>query len=141
MDALPRLGEATDVRGVTADLRFALDDRGRAHVAGTCRMEATVRCCGCLRDVAVEVLSPIDFRAVATVDEAQTLWPRQDAVVCDGETPVAELIEDDLLMSLPEIACADRAACPHALFAAKAPAEERRARSPFAALKGRIGTG
>ena len=54
------------------------------------------------------------MRVVASDAEAQALMPKLDAVVSEAAMPIAELIEDDLLMNLPEIACKDRATCPHA---------------------------
>ena len=109
-----RLAQEAEVADVEVDLRFALDDHGRPHATGTCRLVAKVRCCRCLRNEPVEVASCIDLRIVASEAELQALMPEVDAVVSDGPMPIAELIEDDLLMSLPEIACKDRETCSYA---------------------------
>ena len=112
--AFSRLAQEAEVADVEVDLQFALDDDGRPHATGMCRFVATVCCRRCLRDEPVEVASCIDFRVVASDVELQALMPEVDAVVSDGPMPIAELIEDDLLMSLPEIACKERETCPYA---------------------------
>ena len=134
-----RLAQAAEFADVEVDVRFALDDHGRPHATGACRLVAKVCCCRCLREEPVDVASRIDIRVVASEAEAQALMPELDAVVSDAAMPIAELIEDDLLMSLPEIACKDRETCPHVPVAvsgdgvsADHDGEDRK--RPFAAL-------
>lgn len=98
---------------VDARLRFRLEE-GRAHVHGECRLVARICCSRCLEDKDVEVVAELDFRVVGSEAEAEALPPGIDAVVAKESVLATELIEDDLLMSLPEFACADRDSCPDA---------------------------
>ena len=132
-DAFARLAQVAAVAEVEVCLRLALDERRRPRATGSCRFVAEVCCCRCLRDERVEVASRIDLRIVASEEELQALMPEFDAIVADGPVPIAELVEDDLLMSLPEIACEDRDTCPHAPSGMAHQNGEERHR-PFAAL-------
>ncbi len=131
-----RLASVVEVGEVEVDLRFALDDHGRPHATGVCRLVAKVCCCRCLREAPVDVAGRIDARVVASEAEVQALMPELDAVVGDGAMPITELVEDDLLMSLPEIACKDRDTCPHAPIGNDNPAgrDDDESQQPFAAL-------
>ena len=133
-DAFVRLAEAADVAEIEVSLRFALDDRGRPRATGSCRYVATVCCCRCLREEPVEVASRIDLRIVASEAELEAMMPELDAIVGDGPMPIAELIEDDLLMSLPETACESRETCPHAPSGSVASPNGEDTHRPFAAL-------
>ena len=131
--ALTRLASAAEVDEVEVRLRFAADDRRRPRATGCCRFVAKVCCCRCLREEAVEVASRIDLRIVASETELRAVMPEFDAIVGDGPIPIAEIIEDDLLMSLPETACKQRDTCPHAPSGMLRPNGEDTHR-PFAAL-------
>ena len=133
-DAFARLAEAADVAEVEVSLRLALDDRGRPRATGSCRYVAKVCCCRCLREEPVEVASRIDLRIVASEAELDAVMPELDAIVGDGPMPIAELIEDDLLMSLPEIGCESRGNCPHAPSATTVITSGEDRQRPFAAL-------
>ena len=141
VDDFERLGDAlgSNAGRVEVALDFSAGDDGRPHVTGWCSMAAEVHCTGCLRMEPVEVRSAIDFRVVATEAEVQALMPVVEAVVCVGESiPVTELIEDDLLLSVPESACADQSRCPHAeVLRAELglPDDEAGRPNPFAALR------
>ena len=135
-DNFVRLGQAAEVADVAVDLRFAMDEHGRPRATGVCRLVANVCCSRCLREEAVEVAGSIDVRVVASEAEAQALMPALDAVVSAAAMPIAELIEDDLLMSLPEVACKDRETCAHAPVAVDGggAADDDDRKRPFAVL-------
>ena len=126
------LGEVEAASGqVDVTLRFGLE-RGRVRVRGDCRFVARISCTRCLEDKNAEVAAELDFHVVPSEAEAQALPPALDVVVAPEQALATELIEDDLLMSLPEIACADRNACPNA---PQARDFGRDAPTPFAALQ------
>ena len=128
----PRLRSVGAGGDVDARLRFGLEE-GRVRVHGECRLIARICCSRCLEDKDVEVVAELDFRVVGSEAEAEALPPGLDVVVAKESALATELIEDDLLMSLPEFACADRDACPDA---PKTLAFGRdRDASPFAALR------
>lgn len=63
----------------------------------------------------MDIDADIDFRVVAREEDADALMPTVDVVVCDeASVAVSELIEDDLLLSVPSVGCVDRSTCPHA---------------------------
>ncbi len=80
----------------------------------------------------------IDFRVVDREDDADALMPAVDVVVCDGTSvAVSDLIEDDLLLNVPSVACVDRSKCPHATALGEFldQPEGRSTTNPFAVLE------
>ena len=144
--AFGRLGEvlsrATDAPNadtlvVDAALDFALDDEGRPWVQGTCKVVAPICCGRCAETVDVEVESRLDFRVVSNDTEAQGLMPTLDVVVSEvASVPLTALVEDDILLSLPETGCADGTTCVHAVDAVAPEAcREASAANPFGVLR------
>ena len=126
---------SAEVPSVSAALDFALDDQGRPRVTGTCKVAAVVCCPRCAETVDVEVESQLDFRVVATDAEAEGLMPALDVVVNNGPTlPLTALIEDDILLEIPEIGCVDPRACPHSVQDGEWESEGTPAK-PFEALR------
>jgi uncharacterized metal-binding protein YceD (DUF177 family) len=129
------LGEAGDADAVDVALEFRRDKAGRTRVVGKCRMRATVLCSGCAEAVAVRLETALDFRIAASEAEAERLMPDVDAVVLDeNRATLAALVEDDLLLGLPEQACAEQRCCPHALALVVEGAGDAVPDGPFAAL-------
>ena len=126
---------------VEVAVRFEPDDRARARVTGTCGVHAQVVCAWCGSDVDVLVECAVDFRLVDDETQAQALMPTLETVVAsEDRISVVALVEDDLLLSLPEAGCDDRDHCenwrenwaeqrPDVATAEPAPRE-----SPFAVL-------
>lgn len=123
--------------GVRVSLDFAVDDEGRPQVTGTCGLTANVCCGGCSETLAVDIDADIDFRVVASEADADALMPTVDVVVCDAASvAVSDLIEDDLLLSIPSVGCVDRSTCPHATELGEFLEQDRGERAnPFAALR------
>lgn len=100
---------------VSAVLDFSVDGEGRPWVRGTCKLVAPILCTRCAETVDVEVESNLDFRVVETDAQAERLMPALDAVVSgDTQVPLTALVEDDILLSIPERCCIDGAKCDHA---------------------------
>lgn len=122
---------------VEVALRFEPDDLARARVTGRCGVNAQVVCAWCGSDVDVLVECAVDFRLVASEAQAQALMPALETVVeTEDRMSVVALVEDDLLLSLPEAGCDDRDECEN--WAEQRPdgaaAEPARRISPFAVL-------
>ena len=139
--AFERLAETVAGGGdVEVAVRFEPDDLARARVTGTCGARADVVCAQCGCDVNVLVDCAVDFRLVASEAQAQALLPDLETVVAtEDRVSVVALVEDDLLMSLPEAGCDDRDDCenwaeqrPDAVTATGNPAAD--VDSPFAVL-------
>lgn len=102
----------TKASSVSAALDFSLDDEGRPRVRGTCMVVAPICCSRCAETVDVEVESELDFRVVATDAQVEGLMPAVDTVVSEDERlPLTALVEDDILLSIPERGCTDGATC------------------------------
>lgn len=121
---------------VEVAVRLEPDDLGRARVTGSCGLRAEIVCslCGC--EVEVPVECALDFRLVASEAQAQTLMPDLETVVATEErVSVVALVEDDLLLNLPEAGCDDRDECEN--WAEERPdvaSREPERTSPFAVL-------
>ncbi len=106
---------------VSTALDFSLDGEGRPRVRGTCKLVAPICCSRCAETVDVEVDSRLDFRVVATDAEVESLMPAVDVVVGDaGCLSLTALVEDDLLLSIPDAGCTDPGACANARDAERA---------------------
>ena len=111
----PGTATRTETPSVWADLEFALDPDGRPWVRGICKVEAPIYCTWCAQTVPVEVISELDFRVVRTEAQADALMPAFDALVsAEDRVPLTALVEDDILLSIPERCCVDAANCDHA---------------------------
>lgn len=108
-------GSKTEPSSVSAVLDFSLDDEGRPWIRGTCKLVAPIICSRCTETVDVDVMTALDYRIVETDAEAERLMPALDAVVSeDTQVPLTTLLEDDILLSMPERCCIDEAKCDHA---------------------------
>ena len=118
LSALPRLRAvvaADSANDVEVELGFRIDGSGRVQVAGEALASATVACSRCMEDVPVRVRATVDARVVRSEAEASELIADCDVIVAPSrEMEVAHLIEDDLLLGLPETGCGDQEPCPNA---------------------------
>lgn len=118
LSALPRLQALLGHEGTTGDIQvelgFRIDGSGRLQVAGEAVASAMVACSRCMEDVPVCVRVTVDARVVRSEVEASELIADSDVIVAPSrEMEVAQLIEDDLLLGLPETGCGDRESCPN----------------------------
>ena len=123
---------------VRAQLDFRFDREGLLRMQGALAVCVAVECHRCLEPVRIGLESAFSVVIAATQAEATRLGAEQDVLVVDGEeADIAELIEDELILALPERPCLE-AACPQApSLASPAPgadAVEAETTKPFAAL-------
>jgi uncharacterized protein len=119
--ALPRLsaevahGAAGSLSDVAVALRFFCDEQGRARVRGHASTTVGLSCQRCLEPVLRELEIEIDLWLVRTDEQAQRLSPEQEpCVLWDERVAVAVLVEDDLLLALPEQVCLNFDDCANA---------------------------
>jgi len=107
-----RLGCAVkNLTPVDVELCFTMTQQGRVGVVGKARTQVEMDCHRCLESV--NLMLDVDFDAVLAFDEKQAaLWAKnatgQNVVVV--ASPVLnelELIEDELLLQLPQKTCLD----------------------------------
>ncbi|QYZ67534.1 MAG: hypothetical protein OI74_09450 [Gammaproteobacteria bacterium (ex Lamellibrachia satsuma)] len=104
---LPRLRACLmDAEGEVAfDLVFQRDERRRACVQGDLRASLKLECQRCLGPMVLPVDAEISLAFVEGQDEAEALPEQLDPhLVEDGRVKLRDLVEDDLLLALPQVA-------------------------------------
>ena len=110
--SLPRFAQACGTLDtVLADLTFSLDDQGRVLVKGRVVAEAELGCHRCEEMVPKQVdaaLSALVAFSEEQADEWDSITPQTDVVVVTSPNlNVVELVEDELLLALPNRVCID----------------------------------
>ncbi len=92
-------------------LNFCFDQDGQAVVKGEARNNISLVCQRCLRDVPRKLVTPIELAIVSSEKRANELEDL-DAIVTEGDTiSIVDLIEDDLILGIPEQVCTDPDTC------------------------------
>ena len=134
-----------DTGSVDIDLRFYVDEQKLRRIDGRVHAAVQVCCQRCLQPMPIEVDSGFAVAAVWSDDDAEQL-PRDIDPYIVGDEPqdLRELIEDELIISLPYISfhdsgtCAEQAAQRAAEQAAKdeeIAAEKPQRENPFSVLE------
>lgn len=120
--ALPELERVVDLlysdRGsVEATLRFDIGEQRILFVAGTIKANVENVCQRCLEGVAVNVACELNL-AIQWEDSDITRLPsRFDPwIVGEGQTDIYQIIEDEVLLSLPIVSYHDEECVPNTLF-------------------------
>ncbi len=84
--------------------RFRKGEKGRVHIGGSVRAELTLECQRCLEPVCVPVASELDVVVVEGFDEAERLDEEFEPLLAgDKRIRLNEIIEDELLLALPQV--------------------------------------
>jgi uncharacterized protein len=113
--ALPRLAEVAPGRGpVTVVLAFRVDGAGRPRVSGRAEQLVETVCQRCLGEFEWRLAVEFDLCIVREGADVGEIAEGVDVLVVEGETvSVADVVEDELLLGLPERLCAEEP-CPYA---------------------------
>ena len=136
---MPRVALAigNSKRYVDFDLRFRVDEQGRACVDGEIGGEIELGCQRCLGPTPWRFESPVRLAVVTTDAEADALEPEREPLQV-GETSLllATLVEDEVLLALPAMPVHADGAC-HVPAGGDDLGEgiETRRDNPFAALE------
>lgn len=123
---------------VQVSLQFALDDQRRCVVDGDASVGVRLRCLGCVQDVPHALRVAVRLLIVRSDEESAALIGITDSFVLEAEAlALSALLEDDLILGLPEIVCGDMTACPNR--PALTFGEQVEATSPFGALGALLG--
>jgi len=99
---------------VRARLEFRFDRPGVVRMDGDLAARVVVECHRCLEPVSVDLESGFSVVIAASETQASRLGAERDVLRVDGdEAGLAELIEDELILALPERPCS-LADCPQA---------------------------
>ncbi len=134
---LRRLGQSlSSLEGeVDVALEFSSDAQGRRRIAGRIRATLEVVCQRCLEPMVLELCPEPHLGLVESEAEAEALGDDlEPLVVSEGPMSLADIVEDELILSLPLVPMHALEACPGASFSAKGAEGQRTRESPFAVL-------
>lgn len=109
---LPRLAQECNAVGqIAVRLAFKRDDQGRVQVVGTVQGDSELGCHRCDHTVWRKIEANFEVLLAFNEDQAAA-WASQQAgsevvVVSSANLDVVELVEDELLLALPERVCLD----------------------------------
>ncbi|MET0065509.1 MAG: YceD family protein [Candidatus Thiodiazotropha sp.] len=93
-------------------LHFRRDEQRRARLDGNIRARLSLQCQRCLGEMVLPVECRISVVFVEGLDEAERLPESLDpCLVEEGSVDLTELIEDELLLALPQVSLHDREVC------------------------------
>jgi uncharacterized protein len=116
VNSLPRLQEAVaTVRRVVADIEFGLGDQREKVVQGRVCADLDVVCQRCLEPFGAQVTSDFTLAVVWSEEDARQLPATYEPwITGEGEGDLYEVLEEELLLSLPVVSfhqeeCTDKA--------------------------------
>ena len=127
---------------VEIDLEFYLDGNKRSWMRGTAKVAGLLQCKQCLKHVQSVLFAEISACLMSTSEIEEEDISQFDVVEMEeGPMSIVDLVEDDLIMSLPWKACRNDDECASDRFdktSAKMQVDEGHSR-PFANLKQLLG--
>ncbi|MGF1725524.1 23S rRNA accumulation protein YceD [Photobacterium nomapromontoriensis] len=139
-DLLERLAESTQsvTRDANVTLSFDLDQRHLAFMRGHADVEVTMTCQRCREDFQHEYRVDFCYSPLLKPEEADDFPEAYEPAEVDenGEINLIQIVEDELILELPQVAMHDEADCKasgNMSFGEIPVADERP--NPFAVLK------
>jgi uncharacterized protein len=85
-------------------LRFYKGEKGRIHITGYVKALLNLECQRCLESVGTSIASEVDVVVVEGYDEAKLLSDEYEPLLAgDKRIRLNEVIEDELLLALPQV--------------------------------------
>jgi uncharacterized protein len=135
---LPRMAEALqDTHGeVHIDLTFGLSEEKSKMVTGHARANLSLICQRCLNPVSVLVESSISLGIVWDEEHAKALPEYLEPwIVGEGSADFYDMIEEEMLLSLPTVAYHEDLCVDSKLFTSGKPVEVKQEKNPFQVLE------
>ncbi|RYZ82847.1 MAG: nucleic acid-binding protein [Proteobacteria bacterium] len=135
---LPRLVDVVQeaTGDVQVDLAFGLNEEKKKVVTGHASADITLVCQRCLEKVTVPVQSDISLAIVWDEEQAQALPEYLDPwIVGEGSADLFEMIEEEMLLSLPAVAYHEEPCVDRQLFTSGKPVEVKKEKNPFQVLE------
>jgi uncharacterized protein len=140
---LARLGKVlSDTDGhVDVSIEIGTDDEGIPNISGMVEGTLHINCQRCLEPMPLEIKTRFRLGLVYSEEQGETLPEHYDAMLVeDSEVSLLEIIEDELLLALPQVALHDEQECSsteiiRSLAEAEASQEAQQADNPFAVLE------
>lgn len=135
---LPRILDATEDSGseVQVKLEFTISEERKKVVIGSANADLALVCQRCLEPVIVPVESNISLAIVWDEEAAKALPERFDPwITGEGMADLYEMIEEELLLSLPAVAYHEESCLDSKLYSSGKPVEVKREKNPFQVLE------
>lgn len=135
---MPRLVEVVkDTSGnIEAELVFGISEEGKRVVTGSAHGDVSLMCQRCLEPVKVLVESNISLAIVWDEEAANGLPQYLDPwIVGEGAADFYEMIEEELLLSLPAVAYHSEPCLDSKLYSSGKPVEVKETKNPFKVLE------
>jgi uncharacterized protein len=135
---LSRVTEATESSGggIQVRLEFKISEEKKKVVVGTAHAELSLICQRCLEPVTVPVQSDISLGIVWDEEGANKLPPHFEPWIAgEGMADLYDMIEEELLLSLPAVAYHEEPCIDSKLYSSGKPVEVKREKNPFQVLE------
>lgn len=135
---LSRVREATENSGgeIQVWLEFKISEEKKKVVVGTARADLSLICQRCLEPVIVPVESNISLGIVWDEEGANKLPPHFEPWIAnEGIADLYEMIEEELLLSLPAVAYHQEPCIDSKLYSSGKPVEVKKEKNPFQVLE------
>lgn len=108
---------AADEGDVRADLTFGVDEQHTRYVTGSIEVSVQMVCQRCLEPAPQDVKATLNLGMVWSDEQAAQLPKSWDPwIVGEGQIDLYEIIEDELMLSLPIVAYHEEMCVPEALY-------------------------
>lgn len=135
---LPRLVDAVeDTAGeIKVELEFGINKEGKRAITGKAHGDVQLVCQRCLEPVSVAIESNISLAIVWDEEMAKSLPEYLDPwIVGEGVADLYEMIEEELLLSLPPVAYHSEPCLDSNLYTSGKPVEVKETKNPFKVLE------
>ena len=134
----PRIVESTENSDgeVQVKLEFTISEERKKVVIGHACAELAVICQRCLGPVTIPVESDISLAIVWDEEAAKALPERFDPWIAgEGMADLYDMIEEELLLSLPAVAYHEEPCLDSKLYSSGKPVEVKKEKNPFQVLE------
>lgn len=121
---------------IDVSLAFGIDEEGIRYLKGHIETSLILQCQRCMGSLVYEIIGDFTSAIVNTEEEAEKLPPRYDPVLTEeGMLNVPNIIEDELIISLPLVPMHDPKDCQVKLPLEAASGEKVEKENPFKVIE------
>lgn len=103
---------ASDEGDVAVDMNFGVDEQGLRFLSGHLETQLVLQCQRCLEPFNYKIIGDFHLGIVRTEEKARDLPARFDPLVIKGdELFIQDVVEDELIISLPIVSLHDEKDC------------------------------
>ncbi|MET0355398.1 MAG: YceD family protein [Cellvibrio sp.] len=135
---LPRLAATVEetTGEIQVDLAFGINEEKKKVVTGHATADLVLVCQRCLEKVSVPVESNISLGIAWDDEEAEKLPDYLDPwITGEGVADLYDMIEEEMLLSLPKVAYHQEQCVDRQLFSSGKPVEVKKTKNPFQVLE------